>query len=64
LGLGYIMIVIVNARMASQGAEIFLVDRNFFIEVVVFAFIIGMIAGVIPALRASKLKVVDAIREL
>ena len=64
LGLGYLMITIVNNKMASKAAEIFLVDRNFFITVVVFSFIIGMIAGVIPAIRASKMKVVDAIREL
>jgi len=64
LGFGYLMIAIVNARLSSQGAEIFLVDINFFIEVIIFAFVIGMIAGVIPAIRASKMKVVDAIREL
>lgn len=64
LGFGYIMIAVVNAQLASKGAEIFLVDANFFIEVILFAFIIGMIAGVMPAIRASKMKVVDAIREL
>jgi putative ABC transport system permease protein len=64
LGFGYIMIAIVNAKLASKGAEIFLVDINFFVEVVIFAFVIGMIAGVMPAIRASKMKVVDAIREL
>lgn len=64
LGLGYLMIIIVNGKMASKGAEIFLVDINFFIQVIIFAFVIGMIAGVIPAIRASKMKVVDAIREL
>ena len=64
LGFGYLMIAIVNAQLASKGAEIFLVDINFFIEVVLFAFIIGMVAGIVPAIRASKMKVVDAIREL
>lgn len=63
-GLGILMIVLVNHRMASKGAEIFLVDPKFFLEVVVFSFIIGVVAGFIPAMRAAKLKVVDAIREL
>jgi ABC-type antimicrobial peptide transport system permease subunit len=50
--------------MAGKGAEIFLLDTTFLIEVVVFSFVIGIIAGIIPAMRASKMKVVDAIREL
>lgn len=64
MGLGVLAIVIINGKMASKGAEIFLLDANFMIGVVIFSFVIGIIAGVIPAMRASKLKVVDAIREL
>lgn len=64
IGIGILAIVIINSRMASRGAEIFLLDTTFFIGVVVFSFVIGIIAGIIPAVRASKLKVVDAIREL
>jgi putative ABC transport system permease protein len=64
MGLGVLAIVIINGKMASKEAEIFLLDANFMIGVVIFSFVIGIIAGVIPAMRASKLKVVDAIREL
>lgn len=64
MGLGVLAIIIINGKMASKGAEIFLLDVNFMIGVVIFSFVIGIIAGVIPAMRASKLKVVDAIREL
>lgn len=64
MGLGVLAIVIINGKMASKGAEIFLLDANFMIGVVIFSFVIGIIAGIIPAMRASKLKVVDAIREL
>jgi len=64
MGLGVLAIVIINGKMASKGAEIFLLDANFMIGVVIFSFVIGIVAGVIPAMRASKLKVVDAIREL
>lgn len=64
MGLGVLMAVLINQKMSSKGAEIFLVEPGFLIQVVIFSFIIGIIAGVIPAARASKLKVVDAIREL
>lgn len=64
MGLGALAIVLINNKMASKGAEIFLLSPSFFIDVIVFSFIVGIIAGVIPAIRASKLKVVEAIREL
>jgi len=64
MGLGMLTAYLINQKMASKGAEIFLIDGTFMIEVVIFSFVIGIIAGIIPALRASKLKVVDAIREL
>jgi len=64
LGIGTLVATIINNKMASRGAEIFLLEPNFMIAVVVFSFIIGIIAGIIPAIRASRLKVVEAIREL
>lgn len=64
LGLGVLAATALNNQMASKGGEIFLLESNFLIGVLVFSFVIGIIAGVIPAIRASKLKVVDAIREL
>lgn len=64
MGLGVLTAVLINNKMASQGAEIFLIDPKFLIEVILFAFILGIIAGLIPAFRASKMKAVDAIREL
>jgi len=64
MGLGALTALLINNKMASKGAEIFLIEPTFLIEVIAFAFVIGIIAGIIPALRASKLKVVDAIREL
>ena len=64
MGVGVAAILIINAKMASKGAEIFLLNTQFLVGVVAFSFIIGIVAGVIPATRAAKLKVVDAIREL
>jgi putative ABC transport system permease protein len=64
MGLGVMTALIINGKMASKGAEIFLVEPSFLIGVIVFSFVVGIIAGLIPAIRASKLKVVEAIREL
>ena len=64
MGLGVLTAIIINNKMASKGAEIFLVEPKFLFEVVAFSFILGIIAGVIPAWRASRLKVVEALREL
>jgi len=50
--------------MAQKGAEIFLIQTNFLVTVIIFSFAIGIIAGIIPAMRAAKMKAVDAIREL
>lgn len=61
-GLGSIMIILVNNKMASKGAEIFLLEWNFIIGVLIFSFVIGIIAGVIPAMRASKLNPVTALK--
>jgi len=64
MGLGVLMATLVNNKMAEKGAEIFLIESGFLIQVIAFSFIIGIVAGVIPAMRASKMKVVEAIREL
>ncbi|MEK7096446.1 MAG: ABC transporter permease [Patescibacteria group bacterium] len=63
LGMGIIMIVLVNNKLESKGAEIFLLDTNFIVEVIAFSFILGIVAGVIPAWRASRLNLVKALRE-
>jgi putative ABC transport system permease protein len=64
IGLGLIMIVLVNNKYESKGAELFSVEPNFFIAVAIFSFCLGIIAGILPALRAANLKIVDAIREM
>lgn len=64
MGLGVLTADIINNKMASKGAEIFLLEPNFLVLVIIFSFVVGVFAGIIPAIRASKLNVVDAIREL
>ncbi|OGY24645.1 MAG: hypothetical protein A2Y57_00805, partial [Candidatus Woykebacteria bacterium RBG_13_40_7b] len=64
MGLGVLTAVLINQRMAEKGAEIFLIEGGFLLEVVLFSFALGIIAGIIPALRAAKMRAVNAIREL
>ena len=64
MGLGVLTAVLLNHKMAQKGAELFLIQGNFLLGVILFSFVIGIIAGVIPAVRAAKMKAVDAIREL
>lgn len=64
MGLGVLVTTIINNKMEERGAEIFLIEPSFLITVIVFSFVIGIIAGIVPAIRAAKLKVVEAIREL
>lgn len=64
LGIGVAAILFINNKTAASGAEIFLLSPTFMVGVVVFSFVLGIIAGLLPALRASRMNVVDAIREL
>lgn len=64
VGSGLLTAILLNHRYAEKGAEIFLIRTNFVFGAIIFSFLIGIIAGFIPAIRAAKMKAVDAIREL
>ncbi len=64
LGFGILLAWSLNKQMAAKGAEIFLLDPWYLAGVAVFSFILGIVSGLIPAVRAARLKAVDAIREL
>lgn len=64
MGFGVLVAWLLNIKTSASGAEIFLIDIRYLAGVVAFSFVLGMIAGVLPAIRASCLKVVQAIREL
>jgi putative ABC transport system permease protein len=53
-----------NKSLAVRGAEIFLIEPLNLVWIVLFAIVIGMIAGLIPALRAARLKIVQALKEI
>jgi putative ABC transport system permease protein len=64
MGFGAFTAYSINRAMESKGAEIFSLEPTFFAWVLLFSFAVGVVAGIIPAMRAAKLKVVEAIREL
>ncbi len=64
IGIGVLLIVIFNNKMAATGAEIFLLDIIFLVQVLIFSFVLGIVAGIMPAIKAAKMKVIKAIREM
>lgn len=61
MGLGALLATVLNTKTS---AEIFLLSSSFLGSVVAFSFVLGVVAGIIPAVKASRMKAVDAIREL
>ncbi len=63
MGLGGAMLV---SNLANQalGSDLFIISINYslLLGAVAFSFFVGIISGVLPAMQASKLNVVDALR--
>jgi ABC-type antimicrobial peptide transport system permease subunit len=57
-----ITISTVNFQTFSELAFKFILTPGIIIEAMVFALIMGLIGGVLPALRASRMNIVDALR--
>lgn len=64
MSFGVLVAWALNKKTAASGAEIFLIDIKYLAAVLLFSFVLGMAAGLLPAIRASRMKVVQAIREL
>lgn len=64
IGFGVLTIFLINKKTAESGAEIFLLEPTLLAAVLVFSFVLGILAGMMPAIRASRMKAVQAIREL
>ncbi len=62
--IGTIFSYIIQGGAELAGYALFKVqiEPSFIISVVLFSFVIGIIAGIIPAFRASKMKPIDALR--
>jgi putative ABC transport system permease protein len=61
--LGLLAINLLNRATQSNNVAVFAVTTTVLIGPVIFATVLGTLAGVFPALRAARLKPVDALRE-
>ncbi len=62
LGLGSLTVLIINSATKSLGTVIFTVTPRLAIGAVLFAIVLGVIAGIYPAFRAAKMDPVKALR--
>ena len=62
-GLGALTVLIVNRAMEDSGNIIFLLSARISIFAVLFAVILGIIAGFYPAYHAVKINIVKALRQ-
>lgn len=62
LGLAVVTVEIVNAQTIQKGVEIFAVTQRLAVTSIAFALILGILAGIYPAIHASRLDPVAALR--
>lgn len=61
--LGAGLVFLLNWKMASSGFQLFLLTPRLAVGAVLFAGLLGVLAGIYPALRAARLQPVAALRE-
>jgi putative ABC transport system permease protein len=62
LFLGWVAATAVNKALEASGINLFLITPRLAIGSVVFAVILGLIAGLLPSLHAARMRPVDALR--
>ncbi|MGH2344032.1 MAG: ABC transporter permease [Chloroflexota bacterium] len=62
LGVGSLLVTGINSATMSSGTQIFVVTSRLAIGTIIFATVLGAVAGFFPALRASRLSPVEALR--
>lgn len=63
MGLGVLAIILLNGATASKNVTVFTVSWLVVVGPVLFATVLGTLAGIFPALRAARLKPVESLRE-
>ncbi len=63
MGLGVALIAILNTVIKTNGANVFAISASVIFTPVIFATVLGTLAGIFPALRAARLKPVEALKE-
>jgi putative ABC transport system permease protein len=59
---GWLLILLINRATESTGSTIFMVTPRLAVGAVVFATILGLVAGFLPARHASRLNPIQALR--
>ena len=63
LGLGSLIVTIINSYMEQTGDKIFLLTPSLLISSMLFSVAVGIIAGIYPAMYAVKISIVKSLRE-
>ncbi|MBN2167841.1 MAG: ABC transporter permease [Actinobacteria bacterium] len=62
-GLGVLMIFVLNNATKSNNVTVFGITVTVVVGPIIFATVLGGLAGIVPALRAARLKPVDSLKE-
>jgi putative ABC transport system permease protein len=62
-GLGLVIITLLNSATATKQIRVFTITPLVIIGPIIFATVLGTLAGVFPALRAARLKPVESLKE-
>src|SRR5262249_19889648 len=62
LGLGALLVGAINGATAASGTQIFAVTTRLTVGTLLFATVLGAVAGFLPALNAARLNPVEALR--
>ncbi|MBU1671943.1 MAG: ABC transporter permease [Actinobacteria bacterium] len=61
--LGLVVIWLLNSATASQNVSVFAITVTVVVGPVIFATVLGTVAGIFPALRAARLRPVESLKE-
>ncbi|MCX6728694.1 MAG: ABC transporter permease [Candidatus Saccharibacteria bacterium] len=63
IGLGALIVNAINTAMEKNGDKLFLLTPRLALGALAFAIVLGVIAGIIPAVHATKIDIVKSLRE-